>query len=191
MSEPVTPQKLQTLQLPVELTRQQPLRRRGLWLMLALAGLLLAAAETLWLSQDFWLRQPAVRNLLTPLLDQAGYTLKRPQLTAAWRVSALTLRAEPAAAGVWHVDALLQHHADILQPWPVLQLSLRDWQGRLAGQRRLLPADYLPEGLPRHLGPQALTGSGQPVRIHVAVRIPAQADGQIPVFEQAELSAQP
>lgn len=191
MSEPAIPQDLQTLQLPVELTRRQLPRRRRLWLALALPGLITAAGEAIWLSQDFWLRQPGVRMVLTPVLDQAGYALRRPQLGDAWQVSALTLRAEPAAAGVWHVDALLSHDADILQTWPTLQLSLRDWQGRLAGQRTLQPVDYLPTTLPVRLGPQALVASDQPVRIQVAVRMPARADGQLPSFEQAELSVQP
>lgn len=191
MSEPALPQDLQTLQLPVELTRRPLPRRRSLWLALALLGLITAAGEAIWLSRDFWLRQPTVRMLLSPGLDRAGYTLERPQLADAWQVSALTLHAEPTVAGVWHVDALLSHNADILQTWPTLRLSLRDWQGRLAGQRTLRPVDYLPSTLPARLGPQALVASDQPVRIQIAVRMPMRADGQPPAFEQAELSVLP
>ncbi len=191
MTTPVTPQNLNTLQLPVELTRQPLVRRRGLWLALAATGLLVVASEAVWLSRDLWLRQPVVRNALNPVLAAAGYELERPHLAGAWQISALTLRAEAGVPGVWHVDALLQHHADILQTWPALTLELRDWQGQLAGQRTLQPTDYLPSGLPAGLAPHRLVASEQPVRISLAVRLPARADGSIPVFEQAELRALP
>jgi len=186
-----TPQDLDTLQLPVELTRRPAPRRHGLWLALTVTGLILAAGEAVWLSRDFWLRQPDVRNFLTPRLEVFGYELERPYLPDAWQVSALTLRAEPAAPGVWHVEAMLQHDAGIFQHWPPLVLELRDWQGRLTGRRLLRPADYLPAGLPASLAPDALVAGGQPVRIHVALRFPASPDGKAAAFEQAELRPQP
>lgn len=178
------------LSLPVELTR--PVRRRRWpWLLLALSGGLIVLAEILWLTQDAWLRQPAMRMALAPLLERTGHELRRPLIADAWQATALSLRAEAASDGVWHVDALLTNRADILQPWPRLELSLRDWQGQLIGRRLLAPRDYLPSSLPTALGPQALIASDQPVQISVAVRIPARADGSVPVFEQAELRPQP
>lgn len=185
------PPTLSDLQLPVELTRRQPLRRRKMWLLLIISGTLLAGAEAIWLSRNYWLQQPFVRMALTPLLARTGHELQRPLLPQAWQVAGLTLRSEPLDAAAWHVDALLSHQADILQPWPTLNLRLRDWQGQTIATRRLEPADYLPADLPPHLGPQALIASEQPVRISVAVAIPARADGGLPAFEQAELSPQP
>ncbi|MEL0027767.1 MAG: DUF3426 domain-containing protein [Perlucidibaca sp.] len=182
-----TPQNLDTLQLPVELTRRPAPRRAGVWQALVILGLLVVAAESLWLSRDFWLRQPGVRNFLAPRLDVFGYALERPYLPDAWRVSALTLRPEPSAPGVWHVEALVQHDADIFQHWPPLVLELRDWQGRLAGRRELQPADYLPAGLPASLDARALIAGGQPVRIHAALRFPVSSAGGTPAFEQVEL----
>lgn len=183
--------RLRDLQLPVELRPSQPPAGRFGWALLTVIGLLICIADGIWLSQDFWLAQPAVRVALTPVLDSVGYELRRPRLSDAWQTTALTMRAEPSDTKVWHIDALLTNRADILQVWPRLQLDLRDWQGQRIAQRLLQPADYLPAALPLRRDSQALIGSDQPVQISVAVTLPLDSDGQVTKFEQAELRPLP
>lgn len=194
-TEPTRP-PVADLRMPVELTRRAERKpappRRRLWALLAALGLVLVIAEGIWLSKDFWLGQPAVRMALTPVLDRAGYTLERPRLRDAWGVSGLNLSAEAGTGDrVLHLDAVLVNRAAILQPWPVLEVTLRDWQGRLAGRRQLAPAEYLPAGLPADLGPDALVASDRPLRIRVSVQLPLREDGRAAPVEHAEMRPLP
>lgn len=186
------PSQLKTLELPVELTTAPvavPLRRR--WLLAALLGLFVVSGESLWLARDWLLGQPAFRAIATPLLSPLGYELQRPHLQDAWQLTGMTLRAEAGTRDVWHVDAVLTNQASILQPWPALRLSLRDWEGRLVARRVLAAADYLPADLPPAFAPAALIESDQPVRIRISVRIPADVNGRVPGFEQVDLRPLP
>ncbi|MEO6699227.1 MAG: DUF3426 domain-containing protein [Paraperlucidibaca sp.] len=182
---------LYRMELPVELEAAPTSVRQWPWLLLASVAGLLVVAQSLYLSQQFWLQQPLVRSVLTPALDRIGYTLNRPILPSAWEVTGLNLSAEPSSATVWHLDAVLSNRARILQPWPTLQVSLRDWQNSLVGRRDIAAADYLPAGLSPKFAPSALIASDQPVRIRVSVALEPGADGRYPVFEQAELKALP
>lgn len=165
--------------------------RQWPWLLLALMAGALVIAQSLYLSQPFWLQQPLVRSVLTPALDRIGYSLNRPILPNAWEVTGLSLSAEASHSRVWHLDAILTNRARILQPWPTLQVSLRDWQNSLVGRRSVSARDYLPVGLSSQFSPSALIASDQPVRIRVSVMLEPGPDGRYPVFEQAELKALP
>ena len=191
MSTPQPP-RFQDLHIPVELTRpaETPPRQRR-WLLLALLGLIACLAELAWITQDNWLASPGVRAVLTPVVARTGHTLRRPILADAWSVDGLALTADPAVDGVWQVDAVLTQHADILQPWPRLRLVMRDWQGASVAERDLMPADYLPAGLPPRFAANRLIAADQAVRIHVSVRQPARANGTRPSFEQVALRPLP
>lgn len=186
------PSQLKTLALPVELTTAPvavPLRRR--WLLAVVLAALVISGESLWLARDGLLAQPTFRALATPLLAPFGYDLQRPHLHDVWQLGGLSLHAEAGTHDIWHVDAVLTNQASILQPWPTLRLSLRDWEGRLVARRVLAAADYLPADLPAAFAPGALIESGQPVRIRISVRIPADVNGRVPGFEQVDLRPLP
>lgn len=185
--------ELYRMDIPVELDAAAPLKssRPWPWFVLALIAGALVIAQSLFMSQQFWLQQPLVRSVLTPALDRIGYTLNRPTLPTAWEVTGLSLSAEANSTTVWHLDAVLTNRARILQPWPTLQVSLRDWQNSLVGRRAVKAVDYLPTGLSAQFAPTALIASDQPVRIRVSVALEPGPDGRYPVFEQAELKAQP
>jgi hypothetical protein len=182
---------LYRMEMPVELDATPESLRQWPWLLLALLAGLLVIAQSLYLSQQFWLQQPLVRSIFTPALDRIGYTLNRPILANAWEVTGLSLSAEPNSTIVWHLDAVLSNRARILQPWPTLQVSLRDWQNSLVGRRDIAATNYLPSGLSPKFAPSALIASDQPVRIRVSVALEPGADGRYPMFEQAELKARP
>ena len=184
---------LYRVDVPVELDAESTVKpsRQWPWFILALIAATLVIAQSLWLSQQFWLQQPLVRSVLTPALDRIGYTLNRPILGNAWEVTGLSLSSEPSSTTVWHLDAVLTNRARILQPWPTLQVSLRDWQNSLVGRRNIKAADYLPTGLSAQFAPNALIASDQPIRIRVSVVLEPGSDGRYPIFEQAELKALP
>lgn len=185
--------ELYRVELPVELDALPNTRPRQQWpwLVLAVIAASLVVAQSLYLSQQFWLQQPLVRSILTPALERFGYALNRPILANAWQITGLNLSAEPNTSTVWHLDAVLSNRARILQPWPTLQVNLRDWQSSLVGRRNISPAEYLPAGLPQAFAANALIASDQPVRIRVSVALEPGPDGRYPVFEQAELKVLP
>ena len=113
---------LYRVDIPVELDAEPVAKstRQWPWFILAFIATILVIAQSLWLSQQFWLQQPLVRSVLTPALDRIGYTLNRPILDNAWEVTGLSLSSEPSSATVWHLDAVLTNRARILQPWPAL-----------------------------------------------------------------------
>ena len=182
---------LYRVDVPVELEALPAHTRQWPWLVLALLAALTIIVEGAWLSQNFWLQQPLVRSVLSPALDRVGYRLIRPVLTNAWEVTGLNLSAEPGSTTIWHLDAVLTNRARILQPWPTLQVNLRDWQNSLVGRRNVQASDYLPAGLPPRFAPTALIAYGQPVRIRVSVALEPGPDGRYPAFEQAELKVLP
>lgn len=150
--------------------------------LLLLLGLLLIAAQLLWLLRPLWLAHPGVRQVLTPVTAALGFDLERPLLRDIWQTRQVDLVADAANPGAWEVRATLMHSARILQPWPTLQLSLQDDAGNVVGQRQLTPAEYLATGRTSPL----LEGD-QPVQIRVGVHQRATSDGSLPVFASAKL----
>ncbi len=184
------PKPINDLSLPVELTSAATAKKSAIWwrLTLIIASLVLIA-EIIWLSQSFWLTKTSVRQLVNPVLAPIGYTLRRPLLTEAWQIDRLAIQLNADDHRIWQGQAVLSHRADILQPWPPLKLTLRDWQGRTLATGTLQPHEYLPANLPKRYAANALIAFNEPVVIQFAVRLSAQADGMAAPVEQVELRA--
>ena len=165
-------------------TTTTPPSRRLSWLLLL--GLLLIAAQLLWLLRPLWLAHPGVRQVLTPVVTALGSSLERPVLRDVWQTSRVDLVADAATPGVWQVSAVLMHSARILQPWPVLELQMKNEAGDIVGSRQLMPSDYLPAS-----GAVDLLEGEQPVQIQVGIRQRAAADGSYPAFASAALTPLP
>ena len=181
---------LQALRLPDPAARPRQVPWIG-WYWLTTAGLLVLMAECLWLSRGIWLAEPSVRQLLTPVVALTGHALERPLLDDAWQVSRLDVTPVPTHPGSWRVRAMLGLQAGILQPLPELQLTYRDWQGRLAGRIRLAPADYLGSQHPALRRPGRLQPAGEMLRLDITVHQLPDENGHLPVFEQVDLRVLP
>ena len=181
------PLALDTLALPVQLDRVQPSKHRRRWQVLAGLGLLVLLLEGIWLSQNVWLQQGAVRNALNPLLANTEYEWVRPVVANAWQVTDLDWRASASDPHRYQLDARLTHRADILQAWPTLRLSLRDAQGMRISRLDLRPQDYLPKAPPL----PALASSDQPLRISLAIQLLPRDNGTWPAYAAIELSPVP
>jgi len=181
------PLALDTLVLPVQLERVQVPKHQRLWRVMAMLGAVVLIIESIWLTQGYWLQQGAVRNLLNPLMSRTEYTLQRPQVSGAWQVSNLGWRVSDNDPHRYQLDARLINRADILQPWPILRLSLRDANGVRLTALNLHPADYLPATakLP------TLAASDQPLRISLPIQLLARDNGTWPAYAGIELSPLP
>jgi len=181
------PLALDALALPVQLKRAQPPKNQRRWLLLAVLGALVVVIESVWLSQAYWLQQGTVRNLLNPLMARTGYEMLRPQVRDAWQVANLDWRVNGSDPHRYQLDARLINRADILQPWPILRLSLRDINNVRLSTLDLLPRDYLPATpkLP------ILAASDQPLRISLPIQLLARDNGTWPAYAAIELSPLP
>lgn len=179
--------ELDTLALPVQLDRAQPLKHPRAWRAFAGLGLLLLMLEGIWLTQNYWLQQGAVRNLLNPMLANTEFEWIRPTVHDAWQVSDLAWRANESDPHRYQLDARLTNRADILQAWPTLRLSLRDSQGVRITALDLQPQDYLPKApvMPK------LASSDQPLRISLAIQLLPRDNGTWPTYAAIELSPKP
>lgn len=177
------------LTLPLELTSAKVVSHSKWWRLACVLIVLVLIAELAWLSQNYWLAKTNVRQVINPILSPLGYTLRRPVLTNSWHINRLALQVNPLDNQLWQGQAVLAHRADILQPWPKLELTLRDWQGRTIARGLLTPTDYLPENLPPRYAATALIAYNEPVSIRFAIRLPKQADGLTAAVEQVELRA--
>lgn len=178
---------LDALALPVQLERAPPPKNQRVWQILTAIAVVIVLAESIWISQSYWLQQGAVRNVLNPMLARSPYTLKRPIVADAWQVSGLGWRVDGSDPHRYQLDARLINRADILQQWPTLRLTLRDANGVSLTALDLLPRDYLPQttALP------TLAASDQPLRISLPIQLLARDNGTWPAYAAVELSPRP
>jgi hypothetical protein len=177
------------LNLPLELSSANAIKHGKWWhISLGLVAIVLII-EAAWLSQNYWLAKTTVRQVINPILAPMGYTLRRPVLVNTWQINRLALKANPYDHRLWQGQAVIAHHADILQPWPTLELTLRDWQGRIIARGLLQPDQYLPATLPARYAADRLIAYNEPVLIEFAIRLPTQTDELPAAVEQVELRA--
>lgn len=140
--EPPLPPALQDLPLQDERTAPGATLAWGaacLLLILLLAGQILYHERHRLLSIPTL--EPGVRALCRPL----PCALPPPRDLEALRLTQRRIRALPKHPGILEVTALVENTAAFPQPAPVIELTLRDLQGRPVAARRFFPADYRPE----------------------------------------------
>ncbi|SEL49512.1 Protein of unknown function [Pseudoxanthomonas sp. GM95] len=136
------------------------------WAALAvLTGVLIIqmlVADRARLAQD-----AAWRPLLERVCGALRCTLPAWQQPQAYTMLARDVKPLPDAAGVLQVRATFRNDARWPQPWPSVSLSLSDADGRIAGARVVVPADYLEPGQL-----QSTLAPGQSGQMTVRVREP-------------------
>jgi hypothetical protein len=117
-------------------------RRTGEWL--ALLALLLALLLQLFAAQR---TQLAAEARWRPWVERAcalaGCVLPAWREPGALSMLARDVIAVPGQPGVLRVQASFRNDARWAQDWPVIALRLSNAEGRVFGQRRFLPRDYL------------------------------------------------
>lgn len=145
-------------------TRGTPLQRWQ-WPLVALLALLLGL-QVLLSDRARLAADPQWR----PLVEQACVLLRCN--LPPWREPAAFSMVErsvrpAAAAGALRVDATFRNDARWAQPWPLLQLSLADADGRTLGSGVFTPEQYLDQV------PDGLLAPGQSAQVTFVVQEPA------------------
>lgn len=153
----------------IQPVRRAPARRVPAWQWATLALLAAALGVQMLIADRGRLAQDA---LWRPVLERTCGLLRcslpawhQPQ---AYTMLAREVKPVPGVPGVLQVRASFRNDARWPQHWPTIALSLSDADGRIAGARMLVPADYLEP-------PQrdAVLAPGQSGQMTVQVREPA------------------
>lgn len=142
--------------------------RSALWQWIALGLLLLALPLQLLLADRARLAADAGwRPLLASLCGALRCELPPWREPQAFTMIERDVRPIPGSPGELLVRATFRNDARWAQPWPRLQLSLADADGRTVGARGFEPREYLGRA------PTASLGSGQSAQIAFRIREPA------------------
>lgn len=142
--------------------------RTALWQWIALGLLLLALPLQLLLADRTRLAADAEwRPLLASLCGVLHCELPPWREPQAFTMIERDVRPIPSSPGELQVRATFRNDARWAQPWPHLQLSLADADGRTVGARGFEPREYL-----GHV-PTTSLGSGQSAQIAFRIREPA------------------
>lgn len=143
----------------------------GRWIWVAVAGLaLLLGLQTLLADREQLAAQARWRPLVERLCGVFGCEVPAWREPAALTMLDRQVRPLPDLPGALQVQASFRNDARWAQPWPVLQLTLSDADGRALGSRAFTPREYL--GVEADPG---LLAPGQSGQASFLVREPAAA----------------
>ena len=131
--------------------RASPMSRL-LWSVAALGLLVLLGLQVKYIFTEKYAQHQEYGPFLT-----AGCELFNCALPARTDSSRLTLThtridLHPFAPGAIRITVKLVNEAVFAQPYPDLQVTLTDWNGRVVGRRTFPPGRYFAEGQPETLG---------------------------------------
>jgi hypothetical protein len=141
------------------------------WGAACLLLILLLVSQILYHERHHLLAIPALEPGVRALCRSLPCALPPPRDLEALRLIQRRIRALPH--GVLEVTAVVENTAPFPQPAPVIELTLRDLQGRPVAARRFFPADYRPEEA-GGLAP------GESISLELSVQDPGP---QAPAFE--------
>ncbi|WP_455383861.1 DUF3426 domain-containing protein [Acidihalobacter prosperus] len=146
--------------------------RRGtlLWSAAILVLIALLGAQYLLSQRDQFARYPELRPLLAQLCRVAGCKLPPQRDLTAIELSSRNVFTHPNIPHALMITATMINNAPFPQPYPVLQISFSNLDGRTVALGRFQPAQYLPQ----NVDPHGLMPVGKPVHISFSVDDPGQ-----------------
>ena len=143
--------------------------------------LLLALAQGAWFHRDILVtRYPELQTTLTQLCKQLHCRITRHYDMAAIHVMARNVLVDPRQGNRLLFSATLKNTLPIRQSWPVLQLVLSDYTGKITGEGKFTPHQYLDADLSR-------MDMGMPPEQPVSFTLTLQSDRDTEAFDGFEL----
>ncbi|MFT4256385.1 MAG: DUF3426 domain-containing protein [Pseudoxanthomonas sp.] len=152
-------------------TRAPPTSSRALkWQWAAVAALVaLLGLQVLLADRERLATDAGWRPLLGALCGTLGCTLPPWREPQAFAMLSRDVRPLPDAPGTLLVQATFRNDARWPQPWPTLQVSLSDADGRVVGARAFTATEYLDEAQT-----QAELAPGQSAQVSMRLREPRE-----------------
>lgn len=107
--------------------------------------------------------RPATRPLIERLCGGLGCTVALPQNPDLLSIETSALETEPGRPGTVVLSATLRNRAAYVQSYPLFELTLTDYQDKLAARRIFQPQEYLPR--------DAVAKNGMPANEEVDVKL--------------------
>ena len=117
------------------------LKNLVLWL---LFGMLVAQCLYLMRAR-ISLMMPGLRPLLVASCLRMGCEVALPKKIGEISIASSDLQSDPAQNGRYILNAVVRNHADHLQAWPHLELTLTDGQDNPLARRAFTPLEWAPE----------------------------------------------
>lgn len=126
------------------------LRPRGagrLWLAASVALTLALLVQFVFLAPHSLANHAGLRPVAEALCGLSGCEIPPRRDLDQLRLASRDVRAHPSVPGALIISATLVNEAAFSQPYPVLEITLGDLQGREVAQRRFVPSVYLPDSV--------------------------------------------
>ena len=150
-------------------TRQHR-RKRVRWIIAALTLSLLLLGQFAWFNLHVLSLNPALRGTYATVCQLLDCTLPPQVNIQAIRSLELVVRSHPNHQDVLQVDTVIINQAGHTQPFPDLQLTFTDINGRVVANRTFTPPEYLAGELAGSL----LMPKAQPVRLGLEIIDPGE-----------------
>lgn len=151
-------------------------RRRGgplstlAWSLAILALIGLLGTQYLLSQRDQFAKYPELRPLLVQLCRIRGCTLPPLRDLTAIELTSRNVFTHPNIPHALMITATMINNAPFAQPYPILQISFSNLEGKTVALGRFAPAQYLPKGMPA----DKLMPAGKPIHISFSVNDPGQ-----------------
>ena len=143
--------------LAEELREAAAASRRGARLLWGLGALLLSVLlglQVMYVFRDRLAADPAWRPWVERLCRVTGCQVPFRKDTSRIRLLQRDVTLDPANRNILHVQAMFTNQAPFVQPYPVVQITLSDFNNRVVAIRRLKPEEYVPaEQIPQGMPP--------------------------------------
>jgi predicted Zn finger-like uncharacterized protein len=163
------------VRLPPQLQQDEapPAKRRSrvLWGLAIVLLLLAGAGQAAWFNRDALLsRYPQLLPWARQVCEYFQCELIRFRDVSAIKLLNRDVRDHPRYEDALLVNATIVNQAGLIQPFPVVQLGLFDTDGKVIGERKFRPAEYLDKSMDMDAGMLP----GKPVHIVLEVTGPTQ-----------------
>ncbi|HEX7769411.1 MAG TPA: DUF3426 domain-containing protein, partial [Dokdonella sp.] len=113
-----------------------------------------------------WINDAGVRAWLDPLAANFGARLPLRQDPALLELSSRDIRPHPSVDDALIISATLRNDASFAQAWPVVEVTLSDFDEKAVAMRRFQPREYLSDA--RSLEPGLAAGASAALVFEVA-----------------------
>lgn len=132
---------------------RRPLATLG-WMLGSLLLIAILALQYVYLNRLALVQHTELRPLLEMLCQYTACQLPPQRDLAALTLLERDIRSHDQYQGALTIHATLQNRAAFTQPYPAVEVVMRDLGGKVVAARRFLPQEYLGGAVPAGLEPQ-------------------------------------
>lgn len=119
-------------------------KSRTIWILGMVVLLAVAATQFVWFNRDELLEQyPQIRPWAEKICEKLHCELVRAYKTSEIKLLNRDVRLHPNYSDTLLVNATMANNSAKIQPYPRIQLSLFDTNGKMIASRKFMPEEYL------------------------------------------------